>query len=206
MVKLSSGRAVDNKAFDYAGAGDDELAERVKARDQLGLAEIFRRNASILVATATKVTRSRTLAEEIVQEVMVKLWNEIDKFDSSRGSLRAFLLVQVHRRSIDVVRSESSRGRREEKAELLDRKAEAPLAEMVVEQLHMKSIMVSLANLSDGERAAIELAYFGGHTYHEVAQILNEADGTIKSRIRTGLRKIRETLESSQLGEQDDHD
>ena len=203
MDKVSPGRDLGNQAFDYAEASDATLMAQVSLRDQLALAEVFRRNASLLVATATKVTKSRTLAEEIVQEVMVKLWNESDKFEPTRGTLRSFLLVQVHRRGIDAVRSESARSRREEKVEVMDRKTDLGFAERVVEQVEMESLMLSLANLSVGERLAIELAYFHGYTYHEVAAILHEADGTVKSRIRTGLRKLRETLEKSRLGEQD---
>ncbi len=125
--------------------------------------------------------------------------------EPNRGSLRSFLLVQVHRRSINAVRSESSRTRREEIIEPTDHKPDLGFADQIVEQVQMKSLMVSLANLGEGERLAIGLAHFHGHTYHEVAAILDEADGTVKSRIRTGLRKITEALEESRLAEQDDH-
>ena len=205
MRKSPSELFAHSRSLDYPSMSDLELILAVRSRDQLALREIFRRHSPLLVATATKVTKSRTLAEEIVQEIMTRMWQEPEKFDSSRGSIRAFLLVQTHRRSIDIIRSESARSRREEKVNLMDRVIETPIDEAVVEKVQMRSLLVALAHLTEGERLAIELAYFHGHTYHEVAKILREPDGTVKSRIRTGLRKIRETLERGQLEEQDDN-
>ncbi len=185
---------------------DNELVQEVIKRDQGALAEVYRRTGAILVATAAKVTKSQQLAEEVVQEVIVKLWNEPEKFDASRGSLKAFLLVQTHRRAIDLVRSEVARTKRQERVASFKENESTRFEDMVVDQVQMRSILIALANLTEAERMAIELAYFHGYTYTEVAKILREPDGTIKSRIRTGLRKIKETLEreKSRDGVQDD--
>ncbi|MDA8197258.1 MAG: sigma-70 family RNA polymerase sigma factor [Actinomycetota bacterium] len=185
---------------------DNELVQEVIKRDQGALAEVYRRTGAILVATAAKVTKSQQLAEEVVQEVIVKLWNEPEKFDASRGSLKAFLLVQTHRRAIDLVRSEVARTKRQERVASFKENESTRFEDMVVDQVQMRSILIALANLTEAERMAIELAYFHGYTYTEVAKILREPDGTIKSRIRAGLRKIKETLEreKSRDGVQDD--
>lgn len=192
------------ESVSYVDLDDGELIALVAKSDQLALKEIFKRNAPMLVATAVKVTRSKSLAEEIVQEIFVRLWSNPTSFDKERGSLRSFLLVQAHRRSIDAIRSEEARAKREKK--VLDIKETPPseVDEIVMGRQGLQSLKLAMADLSDDERLAIELAYIHGHTYHEVAVILHLADGTIKSRIRSGLRKIREALELNPSGGQND--
>lgn len=133
----------------------------------------------------------------MIQEVFLRLWNEPEKFDPARGTLRAFLLAQTHGRSVDLVRAESARRRREER-----QAAQEPVIhddiEREVEQLTLaENVRVALLDLSESERAAIELACFGGHSYREVAELLGEPEGTVKSRIRAGLGRLRTTLVAS---------
>lgn len=205
MPGTPEGHTRDQNLETYRSLGDTELVEAVKSGNRAGLEEIFRRNCSILVATATKITRSRPHAEEIVQEIFVKFWRDPSLYNADRGSLRSFLLVQTHRRSIDMIRSESARSKREERVRTLQSSSKETLEDLVVERLGMQPLKIAMAKLTDDERIAIELAYIHGHTYREVAMILRIPDGTIKSRIRTGLRKIKGTLELSRLGEQDDN-
>jgi len=132
-----------------------------------------------------------------VQEVFVRLWNEPDRFDPERGTMRSFLLANAHGRAVDLIRSETSRRRREQRESSLTADAGYDIAREVWDLALAGHVRDALEALEDGERSAIELAYFGGLTYREAALELGEAEGTVKSRIRTGLKKLRHELENS---------
>ena len=148
---------------------------------------------------AKRLLRDPDLAEEIVQEVMLRLWNNPEKFDPARGSLRAYLLAHTHGRSVDLIRSESARRIREERDARLAVQAGLSLEEEVWEMARAEHVRSALSQLDESERQAIELAYFGGHTYREVAKLLETPEGTIKSRIRSGLQRLNGLLTKSGL-------
>jgi RNA polymerase sigma-70 factor (ECF subfamily) len=182
---------------DLRAASDAQLVVAVGRFHQGALAEAYRRHAGAAFGLALRIVNDRAFAEEVVQEVFLRLWNEPEKFDPARGSLRSYLLAQTHGRSVDVVRSESSRRNREERDA---RRAPDPgydLEREVYDLTLAEQVREALGALAEGERAAIELAYFGGHTYKEVAVLLGEPEGTVKSRIRAGLGRLRSTLVSS---------
>jgi len=178
----------------YTQTDDVGLLIAVARYDGDALAEAYRRHAGAVFALASRMLWERTTAEELVQEIFLRLWEQPGRYERTRGSLRTFLLMDAHARCVDRIRSDTRRRNREERvgraemAEAYDIDLEAwdlTLAEQVREALDA---------LQDGERAAIELAYFGGHTYREVAQILELPEGTVKSRIRTGLTRLRSQL------------
>lgn len=164
---------------------------------QDALAEAYRRHAGSVFALATRVLVDRSLAEEIVQEVFLRLWDNPERFDPERGSLRSFLLAQCHGRSVDVIRSEESRRAREQRQHRQQAEAGYDLEHEVWDMAVAGHVQEALANLPDNERRPIELAYFGGNTYREVAKILGEPEGTVKTRIRSGLRRLRTGLVES---------
>jgi RNA polymerase sigma-70 factor (ECF subfamily) len=140
------------------------------------------------------VLANHQLADEVTQEVFLDLWNHPERFDPRRGTLRTFLLTRTHGRAVDVVRSEAARQRREERHVRDDAATREDVDLFAADLLTVEQVRRAMALLSDGEREAIELAYFGALSYREVAATLAVPEGTIKSRIRTGLRHLRDTL------------
>lgn len=159
------------------------------------MAEIHRRPMAAPSSVLPGVLYDQRLAEEVAQEVFLRLWREPERFDPSRGSLRSFLLSITHSRAIDLLRSETSRRAREERAR---RRADGgyDLEQEIFDVTTAENVRGAVSKLPDPERKAIELAYFGGHTYREVAAIMKEPEGTVKSRIRSALRRMRHELAS----------
>lgn len=184
--------------LDEAALEDADLVCGVADRDEAALAEVYRRHGGHVFGLAKRVIRDEEMARDIAQDVFVSLWNKPGAFDGSRGSLRTFLLAKTHSRSIDVIRSESSRRIREERDALL-RVDSVPNVDEEVWQVTVASkVRSALTTIPERERAVIELAYFGGLTYREVAVRLGVAEGTVKSRIRSGLSRLQESM--GQLG------
>ena len=179
---------------------DGALVVAIGRWRQDALAESYRRHAGAVYALARRLLQDTPTAEEVVQEVFLRLWNSPDKFDPERGSLRSYLLAQTHGRAVDLLRSETSRRRREERDVLEAAEAGYDIEHEVWDLAVAEQVKVAVFSLPDEERRAIELAYFGGHTYREVANILEAPEGTVKSRIRSGLRRLRIHLVEAGIG------
>ncbi len=186
--------------IDLPAASDAVLVVAISRYRQEALAEAYRRHAGAVFALSRRLLVDVTLAEEIVQEVFLRLWNNPEKFDPERGSLRSYLLAQCHGRSVDLLRSETSRRAREERDVRRTAEAGYDLEHEVVDLSVAEQVKEVMTLLPDAEREAIALAYFGGHTYREVAEMLDEPEGTVKSRIRSGLKRMRTELVGAGLG------
>ncbi len=178
-----------------------DLVASIGDASQEALAEAHNRHAGAVQGLARRILRDETLAEEITQEVFLRLWNNPEKFDADRGSLRSFLLAHTHGRSVDLIRSESARRAREDNDARLAAGAGQNVENEVWDIALANQIREALSDLGEGERRAIELAYFGGHTYREVADLLGEPEGTVKSRIRSGMKRLRTTLTTAGLNQ-----
>lgn len=180
--------------IDLRTADDVALVGAVVARDADAFAEVYRRQGDACFGLARRVLVDRSLAEEIVQEVFVRFWNQPDRFDAERGSLRSFLLAAVHGRAVDLLRAETARRGREARDA---RRVDAVLDDIerhVLDLTQAEAVRSALSTLDPREREAIELAYFGGHSYRDVAEMLEQPEGTVKSRIRAGLHRLRAAL------------
>jgi RNA polymerase sigma-70 factor, ECF subfamily len=181
-------------ALDQRAMGDAALVVAIGRWREDALAEVYRRHGGAVYGLARRVLGDSTRAEEVVQEVFVRLWQQPERFDPERGTLRSFLLAAAHSRAVDVVRSETSRARREEQEARAAATAPYDLEHEVWDLALAEQVKVALDDLDPNERKAIELAYFGGHSYRQVAALLGQPEGTVKSRIRTGLRRLQSSL------------
>lgn len=186
--------------LDPREASDAVLVVALARRNNEALAEIYRRHGGPMFRLASRLLTDRRKAEDVVQDVILHLWNEPERFDIERGGLRSWLLMKTHTRAVDTIRSESARRSREDRV-LNDPVNEGFDLEREVWDLAVATrVQRAMSELPTSERQAISLAYFGGHTYREVAQMLGEPEGTVKSRIRTGLRNLRRSL--SDIGQE----
>lgn len=178
----------------FADASDAAVVVAIGRYHESALAEAYRRHGGAVYGLARRLLHEPAIAEDIVQEVFLRLWNDPERYDPERGSLRSFLLAQAHGRSVDRLRADNSRREREEREARQAATAGYDLELEVVDYTVAEAVREAMATLPDDERRAIELAYFGGRTYREVATALGQPEGTIKSRIRTGLRRMRGSL------------
>ena len=163
------------------------------------MSEVLRRHRTAVIGFARRLIGDSGRAEEISQDVFTRLWERRERFDPAKGTLRAFLLALTHGRALDVRRSDTARSRRETatagRSPLVEAGADAP----VVARSVAEAVRTALGSLPEPERTPVELAYFGGHSYRVVAEMLGEPEGTVKSRIRTGLARLRTHLAAVDL-------
>ncbi len=173
---------------------DAQLVTSIARYSEMALAEVYRRHGGAVFGLARRVLNNPAEAEDVTQEVFLRLWNQPDRFDASRGSLRSYLLTQTHGRAVDAVRSLNARRLRESRDVARTATAEYDMQHEVWDLAIADQVARALGELPEQERRAIELAYYNGHTYVEVADLLGEPEGTIKSRIRNGMRRMRAVL------------
>jgi RNA polymerase sigma-70 factor (ECF subfamily) len=173
---------------------DPALCEALGRANELALAEAFRRHGAPVHNLARRVLGSSDLADEVTQDVFLDLWRRPEHFDQARGSLRTFLVTRAHGKAVDLVRAETARRTREQRSAGDTARAGYDLDHFVFDLATADKVQGAVAALPADERVAIEMAYFEGMTYREVATTLGAPEGTIKSRIRSGLQRLRASL------------
>ena len=163
------------------------------ARDERAFAEVFAEHGDAVHAVAARIATA-SHAEDITQEVFLRVWAAADRFDPARGSLRTYLLVITRNAAIDHVRAEQARHAREVRVGTRAVPPSTSVEDDVGRSDRDERIAEALAMLPPRKRDAIVTAFFGQLTYHETAVVLGLAEGTIKSQIRTGLRELHRTL------------
>ncbi len=173
----------------------DELLLRVAGGDQRAFEELYGVVSGPVFGLVRRVVRDPAQSEEVAQEVLLELWRSATKFDPARGSAMAWILTLAHRRAVDGVRSARAAGEREQREAL---RANQPAFDQVTEEveagLEREWVRRCLDRLTDLQRQSVTLAYYEGYTYREVAEQLSLPLGTVKTRMRDGLTRMRECL------------
>jgi RNA polymerase sigma-70 factor (ECF subfamily) len=180
--------------IEMGSASDAVLVVAIGRWNESALAEVYRRHGGTVRALAQRVLGPGGPADDVTQDVFIDLWNRPERFDPGRGSLRAFLVTVTHGRAVDLLRSDTARLGREERTARQTATAGYDVENEVWDLAVHQQLKDAVRTLPETERHAIELAYFGGHTYREVASLVGEPEGTVKSRIRSGLRRLRAVL------------
>ena len=181
-----------------APSGAPDLAALLKAcgkGDQAAFAQLYDATSSRVVGLAVRVVRDPAQAEEVAQEAFLEIWRSSGRFDPAKGSPLGWLLTIVHRKAVDRVRSAEASSRRDTSYHQTNQVIEHDsTAEGAAKNIEGQRVRQALGSLTDTQRGALELAYFGGYTHSEVATMLGIPLGTAKTRIRDGLIRLRDTL------------
>lgn len=176
----------------------DALLRRVARGDAAAFAVFYDQTKTRVYGLVTRVLRDTGYSEETTQEIYIEVWRGASQFDSTKGSALAWLLTMAHRRAVDRVRSEQAGSQRESRYGVANVVPDSDVvAESAIAGDERRRVADCLQGLTDAQRECVELAYYGGLTYVEVSQRLATNLSTIKSRIRDGLRGLRNCLDVS---------
>jgi RNA polymerase sigma-70 factor, ECF subfamily len=177
-----------------AGPATMEAALAAVARgDDAAFAMVYDRAAPVVLGVARRILRDPAQSEEVMQEVLLEVWRTASRFDPAAGSAEAWITMLAHRRAVDRVRSEQRAAQREVRAATAT-VAYDEVADTVEASLDRERVRRCLAGLTELQRESVTLAYYGGYTYREVAHLLGVAVGTVKTRMRDGLIRLRDCL------------
>lgn len=166
--------------------------------DDVAFRELYDRTAGWVYGLILRVVRDPSQSEEVTQEVMVEIWRHATRFDAHQGSAKAWIVTMAHRRAVDRVRS--AQASRDRDRRVTEQSFEAPhdqVAEQVESLLDRQRVRRLLGQLTEAQRQAIELAYYKGYTQRDIAELLDLPLGTVKTRMRDGLIRLRDAMEVS---------
>lgn len=169
------------------------LLALVARGDQAAFATVYDHSAAQVFGLVRRVVRDPAQSEEVTQEVMLEVWRTASRFDPHRGSAMAWLMTMAHRRAVDRVRSEQKAAEREQRVASAEI-AYDEVTEAVEARLDRERVRRCMGSLTELQRESVTLAYYGGYTYRQVAELLGVAVGTVKTRMRDGLIRLRDCL------------
>jgi RNA polymerase sigma-70 factor (ECF subfamily) len=181
---------------------DGDLAAGLSRRDPLAMEVLYDRLARQAFGLAYRILGDGPAAEDVVQEAFLTVWRQADRIDVARGKLSSFVLTLVHHKAIDAVRARRGQVARQVSVDVADiEKAGADVSERVMQSLNRDEVRSALAAVPDDQRRTIEMAYYEGLTHVEIAEALGLPLGTVKSRLRLGLEKMRSALRAESSDE-----
>lgn len=195
MAVLSKRRLLTGRQW-LEAALDNDLLQRMQAKDEDALAALYDRYGGLVYSLAMRVVGDRELAEEVLQDTFLRCWNGVEQYDGTRGGIPSWLMGIARNRAIDLLRSRQHQARLREQTPLpepgsLGEPGQADASEVIVLRHTVKA---ALEELPLGQRQVIEMAYYGGLTQAEIARRLGEPLGTVKTRTRGGMEKLRGLL------------
>jgi RNA polymerase sigma-70 factor (ECF subfamily) len=176
--------------------GDEELMQLVAGGDARAFEVVYERHCTAVFSLAYRICGVRAVAEEVAQDAFLAIWRSGARYDRTRGSVRAWLLGVVHNRAIDALRRDTLNERRRVASEQAADRVEAPdrTDAEVARREEARSVQALIGQLPDDQRRVVELAYFGGFTHEQIAQMLDAPLGTVKGRMRLALEKMRANM------------
>ncbi|ABU58126.1 MAG: DNA-directed RNA polymerase sigma-70 factor [Roseiflexus sp.] len=198
-------------AADSSALDDEVLITRVARRDSSALEHLYDRYARVVYATALRMLRNTEMAEDIVQETFWRVWRRSASFAVGRGQVAGWIFGIAHNLCIDELRRQRSRpitvqSEREEQAMFEQPDEQNDVVGEAIARERRRMILWALAQIPPEQREVLELAYFGGLSQSEIAQRLNSPIGTVKTRTRLALQKMRDLLHNQNIGVEDLHE
>jgi RNA polymerase sigma-70 factor (ECF subfamily) len=192
LPRLASPRSADHRRL-----GDEDLMAMVRNGDAAAFEVIYERHGGIAYSLAHRMCQRKQAAEDVVQEAFLSAWRRSVSYDPARGSVRTWLLGIVHNRAIDSLRRSGSdiRRRVDIPVEEVDVESDVDVGAQVVQRDQAGIVRGAMSDLPEEQSKVIELAYFGGYTHTEIADMLGLPVGTVKGRMRLGLTKLRSHFE-----------
>jgi RNA polymerase sigma-70 factor (ECF subfamily) len=189
-------------SVDVRALADEDLIPLMAKGDARAFETIYERHAGAAYSLAYRMVGARASAEDVTQEAFMNLWRSGAHYDRRRGSVRTWILGIVHHRAIDALRRASVHSRRRSDDETAAERLAAPerVEEDVARRDEAKAVRAAIDRLPADQVKVIELAYFGGFTHVEIAEMLDTPVGTVKGRMRLGLKKLHEALAHGAVG------
>ncbi|WP_349829459.1 ECF RNA polymerase sigma factor SigK [Brevibacterium litoralis] len=173
----------------------DDLLARVALGDEDAFGALYDESSGLVFGLIKRVVRDPGLSEEVLQEVFIEVWQHATRYDAERGSARSWICTVAHRRAVDRVRAAQASTARDLAQGIKEfQESSDDVADTAVLKADMERVLKALESLTQIQRDAIRLAYFGGYTHQEVAQLLQVPLGTVKTRIRDGMIILRDRL------------
>lgn len=188
-----------NKRKDLRSLADEDLVALAQGGELRAFELIYERHGRAAYSLAARMVGHGAAAEDVVQEVFLSVWRSLERYDANRAGVRTWLMRIVHSRAIDALRAQSVHTRRRAEQEGFEeevRSSEPEPDTLALEREDARAVREALETLPDDQRKAIELAYFSGFSQTEIAEIVDAPLGTVKGRMRLGLEKLRDELES----------
>ena len=195
VVIVPSRRRSRPQLADDAPMTLNDLVVRVARGDTSAFEALYDQLANVVFGVIRRVLRDPAQSEEVAQEVLVEVWRTATRFDPDKGSASTWVMTMAHRRAIDRVRSAQAAHDREERVAHRDHVPPFDeVAEQVETRLEQEQVRRCLSNLTELQRESVTLAYYGGYTYREVGELLEVPLGTVKTRLRDGLIRLRDCM------------
>ena len=173
----------------------DELLHRVADGDQVAFGELYDQTAPRVLGLIKRLLKDHSQSEEVAQEVFLEIWQTASRFDTTRGSAASWMLTMAHRRAVDRVRASQAGRDRDLRIGVRDMAPEYDsVTESVEIRIEHERVERALARLTELQRQAVQLAYYGGYSHSEVATMLGVPIGTVKTRLRDGMIRLRDEM------------